>query len=130
MADITCTRAEDTDLLIFQGGLDDATLEELTRTISLLRQQGSRKILLRGENVNHIQTGRLEMLARPIRVYRGTGGVIALAGFTDSTLDAIRRASWFRYLNVFRTGEEAWRFLNPNSPRPESNSPAGQVTPS
>lgn len=129
MADITCARVEDTDLLMFQGGLDDATLEELNRTISRLRRQGSRKILLRGDHVSHIQTGRLERLARPIRVYRGTGGVIALAGFTESSLDAIRRASWYRYLNVFRTGEEAWQFLNPHTPQPEFISPVGTSTP-
>ncbi|GEM_PF-3215293 len=120
---------EDTDHLILQGRLDDTTLEELTRTISRLRQQGSRKMLLQGENIRYIQTQHLEKLARPIRVFRSTGGVIALAGFSPATLDAIRRASWYRYLNVFRTREEAWQFLNPHSP-PSGSSPSPAEIPS
>ena len=127
MAEITCTRTENTDHLILQGRLDDTTLEDLTQTISRLRQQGSRKMLLQGDNVRSIQTQNLEKLARPIRVYRSTGGVIALAGFSAAALDVLRRASWYRYLNIFRTREEAWQFLNPHAPPADPSPPPIEI---
>lgn len=109
---ISCAREGDTDMISFEGDLDEALLDKLGQTISTLRQQGSRRILIRGKNIRRIRSQDIEKLALPIRIFRGTGGIIALAEFGKEAIRQLRAASWFRYLNVFQSFEEAMIFFN------------------
>lgn len=107
---------EDIDILRLQGAMDDEAVERLRDAISTLRQQGSRKILWDGQETETIACKNLEILATPVRIFRQTGGVLALAGFHEATIKRIQRTTWHRHLNIFKTYDEARHFL---SPRPK-----------
>lgn len=111
MANITCNREGNVDILSFEEKPDASFIEQIGQSISTLRQQGSRRILIVGKNIRHIRTQDLEQLALPIRVFRGTGGVIALADFEKNVLRQLQAASWRRHMNVFDSANEAFNFL-------------------
>jgi len=113
MTQIQCLREGNVDLLQIEGVLDDEALENLGKTISTLRQQGSKKILWLGTGLEKAELRDSLRLLSPIRIFCRMGGKIALAEFGGKTLDIMLRTVWRRYLNVFKTKEEALSFLDP-----------------
>ncbi len=113
MAEFSCERHGSTDIITIAGVLGDEEAIQLKNAVSTLRQQGSTKIILSGKSIEQISASNLNEIARPIRVFRNMGGKVALAGCSEETLKVMDRLSWFRYLNVFQTEEEAKRFLEP-----------------
>ncbi|MEW6234048.1 MAG: hypothetical protein AB1656_01555 [Candidatus Omnitrophota bacterium] len=113
MTRIQCLREGNVDLLLLEGVLDDEALENMGKTISALRQQGSKKILWLGTGLEKIETRESLRLISPVRIFCRMGGKIALAEFGGKPLDIILKTAWRRYLNVFKTKEEALSFLDP-----------------
>lgn len=113
MPEISYERVGNVDILSLGEDWNDDDLEKLVEIISTMRQQGSRHILLLGNNIKRIRSSRLEELTLPIRIFRGIGGKFAVAEFGDAAIRQLRSATWYRFLNVFHTKEEALQFLNP-----------------
>jgi hypothetical protein len=111
MTGITCSRQGNVDILSFEGRPDASFMDQIGQSISTLRQQGSCRILIVGKNIHHIPPQDLEKLALPIRIFRGVGGVIAVAEFEKNILRRLQAASWRRHLNVFNSVEDAIKFL-------------------
>jgi len=123
MTEIAYIREREIDILSLAKDLKDSSIEELAQTISTLRQQGSQRLLLLGQAGCRVHTNHLEDLALPMRVFRETGGIVAVAEFDSTAQRQLRSASWYRYLNVFRTREEALQFLNHSSTIDETEKP-------
>ncbi len=123
MTEIAYIREREIDILSLAKDLKDSSIEELAQTISTLRQQGSQRLLLLGQPGCRVRTNCLEDLALPMRIFRGTGGIVAIAEFDSTAQRQLRSASWYRYLNVFRTREEALQFLNHSSTIDETEKP-------
>ncbi|MGI6455159.1 MAG: STAS domain-containing protein [bacterium] len=113
MATITNNHEEGIDIIFLEGVLDDESLLQLRDMITTLRQQKSTRLMIQGEGLEKIDSHRLEVLNSSIRIYREMMGIIVLTGFPQKELDRIRRSSWYRYLNIFKTREEARNFLLP-----------------
>ncbi len=114
MSNICHTFENESDVLTIEGELDNSALDSLGKSITDLRQKGSTRILLLGNGLNRIRAEHLEELALPVRIFRGIGGIIALAEFDKKVLRQFRNASWYRYLNVFNDKKDAFQFLNPS----------------
>lgn len=114
MSELVYKQEFEMDIFELKGEIDDNILLELKTSISKIRQQGSRKILCVGKEVTGISTRRLNALQTPVKVFCNMGGKIALAGFDEKFVDKIKTTQWYRYINVFKTEEEAMIFLNPH----------------
>jgi len=115
MAELSCTQEGDIDLIRLTGVIDTETLMVLRQTISTLRQQGCKKIVWLGNDIQIPADARLELLEGSWRIFRNMGGKIALAEFSEPHLRILERTSWHKYLNIFKTGMEAKAFLDPQS---------------
>ncbi len=113
MGELKYSNQGEIDLLAFPNDLNDDTLDALRRTISTLRQQGCQKLVLVGKEIERITSHNLEIPAGAIRIFRTMEGKITLAEFPENVLQLIRRVSWYKYLNVFKTIPEAITFLDP-----------------
>lgn len=114
MADIECTQVGQVDRVMVRGVLDEDHLNRLATTISTLRQKKSKKLLLIGGEVDRIELRHLELLAKAIKNYRVFGGIFSLAEWNDDFEKHIRNATWYKYVNVFKTEQEALQFLEPD----------------
>ena len=100
------------DWLSLSGPFTDEDVGDLAKTISNLRQQGSTRLVLLGEQVTQISARKWQTLAAAMRNYRKLGGIILLAEFQDSLVKIIQGATWRKYVNIFKTREEASSFLD------------------
>lgn len=117
MSPIRCEQDNTIEIIHISGILDDSALDQLSQTISMLRQQGSTMLLWLGSDLEKITAREINHILSPIRVFCGMGGKIALAEFNERDVKVIRKATWHKYLNVFKTKKEALLFLDPQSNR-------------
>jgi anti-anti-sigma factor len=113
MAKISCQRDESIDIVLICGDLDSLSLPLLQQTITVLRQQGSQKMVWDGGELDGISCPDLSALSRTVRIYRSTGGRIALARFPQHGLRMLQHYRFYRLFNVFESLEEAKQFLRP-----------------
>ncbi|MDP8245933.1 MAG: hypothetical protein P9L94_17760 [Candidatus Hinthialibacter antarcticus] len=114
-------------MMKIDGELDAEAITEVERTISLIRSQGSVDLLWIGEGLGHVQTQELNRLTRTFRIYRQMGGRIVLAAFPEPALRAIERTTWKRFINVFKTVEDAKIFLRIPPEREQPLDPVGEA---
>lgn len=113
MANFFYKQEDSIDLIHLEGELDEETLLSLKQTITQLRQQGSRCILLVGKNLTAVKVRDLSVLNASIRVFRQMGGKIAIAEFGKAEQRLLENNLFYRHLNVFQTENEARNFLKP-----------------
>ncbi len=113
MGELNYRREGNIDIVNLTGIIEEKDLIQLAKTISTLRQQGSTNILWLGKGIEKIATRDLDSPMNPMRIFRSMGGKIAVAEFEEKHLKIIERTSWKKYLNIFRTENEAKTFLDP-----------------
>ena len=108
------SREGNVDLISLQGILDEDAILDLRRAISTLRRRGSQKILLLGGGIERVEIKGLELARGAIRLFRHLNGIVALADCRERDRRVLERSSWYKYLNVFKTRQEALAFLDPS----------------
>lgn len=115
MAEIECLKEHNIDLALVKGSWTDADMIPLAQFIAAKRQQGCKRLLFLGHETTSIQANDWALLLGPIRIFRSLGGILAFAEFNHAHETLIKNTSWRRHINLFRTKEEAFMFLQPKN---------------
>ncbi len=114
MTEIQQRHEKGIDIVEISEILDDHQMQALAQTISTLRQQGSQRILCLAHRLHKVQCTDLNSLKSPVKIFSQTGGKITFAELDEKFRRQFEKTSWYRFLNFFKTREEAFSFLDPH----------------